>query len=226
MLYHHLKKMEKSGWVVSSVEQQSSRPARQVYDLTESGRAELNRWLSEPVKHTREIRLEFLVKLYFARRTDPDLAVALVAGIAVGLVNGLLITKLGIEAFIVTLGSMGIYRSLVTWLADGGTLSLDFGLRTFYQPVYYGGILGISWPIIVFAVVVVLGEILMRATAFGRHCAAIGSNDQVARYSAVRVARVRRVPSMMLAWFSRSLMIRSLSPISAGMVPTLAVKPL
>ncbi len=80
MLYHHLKKMEKSGWVVSSVEQQSSRPARQVYDLTESGRAELNRWLSEPVKHTREIRLEFLVKLYFARRTDPDLAVALVAG--------------------------------------------------------------------------------------------------------------------------------------------------
>lgn len=125
-------------------------------------------------------------------------AVALVAGIAVGLVNGLLITKLGIEAFIVTLGSMGIYRSLVTWLADGGTLSLDFGLRTFYQPVYYGGILGISWPIIVFAVVVVLGEILMRATAFGRHCAAIGSNDQVARYSAVRVARVRLATYVML----------------------------
>ncbi len=125
-------------------------------------------------------------------------AVALVAGIAVGLVNGLLITKLGIEAFIVTLGSMGIYRSLVTWLADGGTLSLDFGLRTFYQPVYYGGILGISWPIIVFAVVVVLGEVLMRATAFGRHCAAIGSNDQVARYSAVRVARVRLATYVML----------------------------
>ncbi len=125
-------------------------------------------------------------------------AVALVAGIAVGLVNGLLITKLGIEAFIVTLGSMGIYRSLVTWLADGGTLSLDFGLRTFYQPVYYGGIFGISWPIIVFAVVVVLGEVLMRATAFGRHCAAIGSNDQVARYSAVRVARVRLATYVML----------------------------
>ena len=126
------------------------------------------------------------------------MAVALVAGIAVGLINGLLITKLGIEAFIVTLGSMGIYRSLVTWLADGGTLSLQFSLRTFYQPVYYGGIWGISWPIIVFAVVVVLGEVLMRATAFGRHCAAIGSNDQVARYSAVRVARVRLLTYVML----------------------------
>lgn len=126
------------------------------------------------------------------------MGVALLAGLIAGLLNGLLITKLGIEAFIVTLGSMGIYRSLVTWLADGGTLSLDFGLRNFYQPVYYGGIWGISWPIIVFAIVVILGEILMRHTAFGRHCAAIGSNDQVAKYSAVRVARVRLLTYIML----------------------------
>jgi len=113
------------------------------------------------------------------------------AGLAAGWLNGFLISRLGIEAFIVTLGSMGIYRSLVTWLANGGTLSLDFGLRTFYQPVYYGGVLGVSWPIIVFAAVVILGEIAMRSTAFGRHCAAIGSNDQVAKYASVRVARVR-----------------------------------
>ena len=126
------------------------------------------------------------------------MVVALSAGLVAGLLNGLLITKLGIEAFIVTLGSMGIYRSLVTWLADGGTLSLNFTLRSFYQPVYYGGLWGISWPIIVFAVVVILGEILMRSTAFGRHCAAIGSNDQVARYSSVRVARVRLMTYVML----------------------------
>lgn len=118
---------------------------------------------------------------------------AIVAGLAAGFLNGFLITTLRIEAFIVTLGSMGIYRSLVTWLADGGTLSLDFNLRTFYQPVYYGGILGISWPIIVFAVVVIIGEIVMRSTVFGRHCAAIGSNDQVARYSSINVARVRLI---------------------------------
>ncbi|WP_333829256.1 ABC transporter permease [Pararhodobacter sp.] len=126
------------------------------------------------------------------------MAVAILAGITAGLLNGLLITRLGIEAFIVTLGSMGIYRSLVTWLADGGTLSLNFTLRTFYQPVYYGGLWGISWPIIVFALVVILGEILMRSTPFGRHCAAIGSNDQVARYSSVRVARVRLLTYVML----------------------------
>ncbi|MHA3978381.1 ABC transporter permease [Halovulum sp. GXIMD14794] len=119
------------------------------------------------------------------------MATAVVAGLAAGFLNGFLITTLGIEAFIVTLGSMGIYRSLVTWLADGGTLSLDFGLRTFYRPVYYDGLLGISWPIIVFALVVILGEIAMRSAVFGRHCAAIGSNDQVAKYSSINVNRVR-----------------------------------
>lgn len=126
------------------------------------------------------------------------MATALMAGFIAGMLNGLLITKLGIEAFIVTLGSMGIYRSLVTWLADGGTLSLDFDLRTYYRPVYYDGILGISWPIIVFAIVLIIGEIAMRSSVFGRHCAAIGSNDQVARYSSVNVARVRLLTYVIL----------------------------
>ncbi|ETX16561.1 ABC transporter permease [Roseivivax halodurans JCM 10272] len=124
--------------------------------------------------------------------------VALLAGLAAGLLNGFLITTLGIEAFIVTLGSMGIYRSLVTWLADGGTLSLDFGLRTFYRPVYFDGILGISWPIIVFALVVIGGEILMSRARFGRHCAAIGSSEHVAHYSNVNVNRTRLLTYAML----------------------------
>lgn len=116
---------------------------------------------------------------------------AIVAGTAAGFVNGFLITNMRIEAFIVTLGTMGIYRSLVTWLADGGTLSLDFGMRAIIRPIYFDGILGISWPIIVFALVAIIGEIVMRRGAFGRHAAAVGSNDQVARYSSVNVNRVR-----------------------------------
>lgn len=80
MLYHHLKKLERQGWVASTTEIQSSRPARQVYRLTSAGLAELRRWLKEPVQHTREIRLEFLVKLYFAQRMDEALAAALIAG--------------------------------------------------------------------------------------------------------------------------------------------------
>ncbi len=120
---------------------------------------------------------------------------ALGVGLVAGLINGFLIAKVGIEAFIVTLGTMGIYRSLVTWLADGGTLSLNYELRTLYRPVYYDGILGIAWPIIVFALVAILGELAMRHTPFGRHCAALGANEQVARYSAVKVDRARIPPT-------------------------------
>ena len=118
------------------------------------------------------------------------MAVALGVGLLAGLSNGLLVTKAGIEPFIVTLGTMGIFRSLVTWIADGGTLSLDFAAREFYRPVYYDGILGVAWPILMFALIAVLGEVAMRHTRFGRYCEAIGSNDKVARYSAVRVERV------------------------------------
>lgn len=74
------------------------------------------------------------------------IALALFTGLAAGFINGILITRAGIEAFILTLGTMGIYRSLVTWLADGGTLSLGYEMRELYRPVYYDGILGISWP--------------------------------------------------------------------------------
>lgn len=123
---------------------------------------------------------------------------AMVAGTLAGFVNGFLITTMRIEAFIVTLGTMGIYRSLVTWLADGGTLSLDFGMRSVIRPIYFDGILGISWPIIVFALVAITGELVMRRAAFGRHAAAVGSNDQVARYSSVNVNRVRMLTYVFL----------------------------
>ena len=126
------------------------------------------------------------------------IGVAILVGLLAGLANGLLITRAGIEPFIVTLGTMGIFRSLVTWLADGGTLSLESGLRTLYRPVYFGGIGWLTWPIIVFAIAAVLGEWTMRHTRFGRHVEAIGSNDRVARYSAVDVERVRLATYVLL----------------------------
>lgn len=126
------------------------------------------------------------------------MAVAVLGGIAAGYLNGALITKARIEPFIVTLGTMGIFRSLVTWLADGGTLSLDYGLRTMYRPVYYGGIGWITWPILCFALVALAGEWIMRQSRFGRHVEAIGSNDRVARYSAIDVNRVRLLTYMLL----------------------------
>jgi DNA-binding PadR family transcriptional regulator len=79
MVYHHLKKLERLGWVSMQADAAKGRPSRRVFALSPAGRTELGRWLSEPVAHTREIRLEFLVKLFFALLLDPQLAVRLVA---------------------------------------------------------------------------------------------------------------------------------------------------
>lgn len=117
--------------------------------------------------------------------------VSVVLGLAAGFLNGFMTTKGKIEAFIVTLGTMGIYRSLVTYFADGGTLSLAFDIRDVYRPVYYGNILGIPIPVLAFALVAVIGWVLLNRTAFGRYCMAIGSNETVARYSAIKVDRVK-----------------------------------
>jgi ribose transport system permease protein len=126
------------------------------------------------------------------------MGIALGVGLLAGLGNGLLVTKARIEPFIVTLGTMGIFRSLVTWLADGGTISLDFAVRQLYRPVFYSGLFGIAWPIIVFAIVAIAGQVVMRHTRFGRYCEAIGSNDKVALYSAVNVERIRLMTYVLL----------------------------
>lgn len=79
MLYHHLKKLARDRLVTTTVEEQSGRPARQTHAITEAGRGALDRWLREPVRATREIRLDFLLKLFFARQLNPPLARSLVA---------------------------------------------------------------------------------------------------------------------------------------------------
>ena len=116
---------------------------------------------------------------------------AIILGIGAGYINGALTTKGKIEAFIVTLGTMGIFRSLVTYFADGGTLSLNFEIRGVYRPVYYDSFLGLPIPVWVFAVVAISGWLLLNRTAFGRYCTAIGSNESVAKYSAIKVDRVK-----------------------------------
>lgn len=116
---------------------------------------------------------------------------SIVVGAAAGVLNGVMIVKGRVEAFIVTLGAMGIFRSIITWLADGGSISLDFSLRGAARPIYYGQVFGITVPIIILVVIAVVGEAVLRRMRFGRHVAAIGSNRNVALYSAIPVDRVR-----------------------------------
>src|SRR5438128_2503434 len=79
--------------------------------------------------------------------------VALVLGGLFGLLHGALIASGRIAPFIVTLVTLGIYRSVLTWLADGGAVTLDNGIADSYGPVYYGSFLSISCPVWIFVLV-------------------------------------------------------------------------
>ena len=70
-LYALLTKLEDEAYLVTTLQPQEARPPRKVYALTAEGRAAFEQWLSTPVEHGRQMRLEFLTKLYFAYRQGP-----------------------------------------------------------------------------------------------------------------------------------------------------------
>ena len=110
------------------------------------------------------------------------MAMAIGVGALCGLGNGLVITVGRIEPFIVTLGTMGIYRALTIYLAEGGSIAIKSQpLRGLYRPAYFGDVLGVPVPVIAFLAVAALGAFILYRTPFGRHVVAGGSNEEVAR---------------------------------------------
>src|SRR6195952_4242316 len=123
---------------------------------------------------------------------------AVLPGALFGLAHGLLITRGKIEPFIVTLGTLGIFRAYLTYLSNGGAITLDNTLADAYAPVYYGALLGVPVPVWVFVIVALLGALILNRTAYGRYVQAIGSNEQVARYAAVDVDRIKLMTYVLL----------------------------
>jgi ribose transport system permease protein len=126
------------------------------------------------------------------------MAFAVVLGALFGLAHGLLITRGRIEPFIVTLGTLGIFRAYLTYFSNGGAITLENTLADVYGPVFYGSLFGVPVPVWVFALVALLGGLILTRTAYGRYVQAIGSNEQVARYAAVDVDRIKVLTYMLL----------------------------
>ena len=120
------------------------------------------------------------------------MALSIAIGAACGLANGLISTLGRIEPFIATLGTMGIFRGLTTWLSQGGSITMKApDLRDLYRPVYFANFFGAPVPVLIILAMAVIGAFVFYRTPFGRHVIAVGSNDDVARYSGIPVPRVR-----------------------------------
>jgi ribose/xylose/arabinose/galactoside ABC-type transport system permease subunit len=111
---------------------------------------------------------------------------AVAAGMAVGVVNGFLVTRVKIPAFIATLGMLFIVRGLTFIISNGGE-PIRFNGKAF---TWWGngGVLRIPTPFIIFILCALVGAFILSRTAFGRYVFSIGTNSNAAKVSGVPVA--------------------------------------
>jgi ribose transport system permease protein len=129
--------------------------------------------------------------LLLAREQPVPVVVAIAAGLGVGalcgLINGLLITQAQLPPFIVTLGMMGICRGLAKIWTDAQ--NIDLSNATGFTRLGSERVIA-DWvpiPVLVLIVVALISFLILRFTALGRYCYAMGSNKEAARLSGVNV---------------------------------------
>lgn len=113
-------------------------------------------------------------------------AIALLVGLGVGLVNGLLVSKIKIVGIITTLGSMTIARGL-TYLYTGGYPVL--GSQESFKFIGSGYIGKIPFPVVLFVLLVIFWQFILSRTPTGRYICAVGGNKEATRLSGISVDR-------------------------------------
>ena len=116
------------------------------------------------------------------------LLIGLALGAAIGLANGLIIAKIGINPFITTLGMMGIVRGLLEVLTKGQNI---YGLPDAFKWIGQGKLLGIQHPILICLALVVLGDLALRKSRFFRQNYYIGGSEKAAVLSGINVDRMK-----------------------------------
>lgn len=118
-----------------------------------------------------------------------SVALAVVVGGAFGLVNGLGITFLRIQPFVMTLATLAVGAGLALSISNGSEISYSRsdGLTNFLGN---GGIGSFPGEFVVFAIVIGIGWFLAKFTPFGRRVYAVGGSAETARLSGIRVRRV------------------------------------
>jgi ribose transport system permease protein len=119
------------------------------------------------------------------------IAAGLAVGLVFGVVNGLLITGIGLPPFIATLGTLSIGRGLMYIITHGVPLTPDTP-ETF--SILGQGYLGfVPVPVMIMIVMMIAFSVLMTKTRFGRHIYATGGNETAARLSGVKTNRVKLI---------------------------------
>ncbi len=119
--------------------------------------------------------------------------IALAIAALIGLAQGLIITRLKLQPFIVTLGFMLLLRGVSQTVVKGASISLG---ASSLRDLSEGGLIHVSgnpllpYTVLIFTGAIVLGAIVLHTTVFGRYVYAIGGNRDAAEYSGINVRRI------------------------------------
>ncbi len=126
-----------------------------------------------------------LMKLY-PTMTLPIVLLMLIMGLAIGLFNGTLITRLKIVPFIATMATGSILQGLVLLNGKRPSGKIAPGWNYFAE-----GMIGpVPFPVIIFAILILLAIFVIHRTVLGRYIIATGGSERIARYSAIRTNMV------------------------------------
>ena len=121
-----------------------------------------------------------------------NVVLGIVAGLLVGLVcgfvNGLLIARLKLPDFIVTLGTLSIFRGAALIYTNGQPI---YGLPPAFRAIFGGQFLGLPTPVFFALAIAAIAFLVVRYTALGEQIIAIGGNEEAARLSGINVERVK-----------------------------------
>jgi len=115
--------------------------------------------------------------------------VTILVGCLLGFLNGAMITAFNVHPFIITLGTMAIYRGIAFVQTSGQSIGgFPESFRNFVRQEFSGLSLV---PLVVMIIVMIVGGIFLSQTAIGRKVYAVGGNEIASRYSGIRVGRVK-----------------------------------
>jgi len=118
------------------------------------------------------------------------LIVTLALGLVFGFFNGFLVSKMKLQAFIVTLVTMTFLRGATLVFTEGKPITVDDG-GLFFENIGGGYLFDIPIPIYIMIALFVAGHYLLMHTKFGRYTYAIGGNEEATKLSGINVDKVK-----------------------------------
>src|SRR5579875_689792 len=159
------------------------------------------------------------------QRVPPWVAMLMLLAFAsqIGLFHGLLITRLHLQPFLVTLCGLFMYRGLARWLSPGAlALPSDPHTAALRALLVSDRLLGFPHILLWMALVALLLAVLLHGSVYGRYWYAIGNNEQAARYAGIATARYKIAAYVICSTLAGLgglvffLMYRNATPSSAG----------